>query len=98
LEITLHVQVAMQLSAHNLARLSAAYLASAMPFFFTGLLLSMVFAREVRRIPLLYGADLLGGALACLAVVPLLNRIGGPNTCSSSKRSTHNQKGYFALR
>lgn len=80
LEITLHVQVAMHLSAHNLARLSAAYLASAMPFFFTGLVLSMVFAREVRRIPLLYGADLLGGALACLAVVPLLNRIGGPNT------------------
>jgi hypothetical protein len=80
LEVTLHVQVAMQLSAHNLARLSAAYLASAMPFFLTGLLLSMVFAREVQRIPLLYGADLLGGALACLAVVPLLNWIGGPNT------------------
>ena len=80
LEVMLHVQVAMQLSAHNFARLSVAYLASAMPFFFTGLLLSVVFAREVRRIPLLYGADLLGGALACLAVVPLLNRIGGPNT------------------
>ena len=40
----------------------------------------MVFARETRRIPLLYGADLGGGALACLAVVPLLNWIGGPNT------------------
>jgi len=28
----------------------------------------------------LYGADLLGGSLACLALVPLLNLIGGPNT------------------
>jgi hypothetical protein len=43
-------------------------------------LFSVVFAREARRIPLLYGADLGGGALACLAVVPLLNWIGGPNT------------------
>src|SRR5205085_9493444 len=28
----------------------------------------------------LYGADLMGGATACLATVPLLNYIGGPNT------------------
>jgi spermidine synthase len=39
----------------------------------------VVFARETRRIPRLYGADLCGGALACLAVVPLLNWVGGPN-------------------
>src|SRR5260370_26417939 len=40
---------------------------------------SVVFARECSRIPRLYGADLCGGALACLAVVPLLNWVGGPN-------------------
>jgi spermidine synthase len=28
----------------------------------------------------MYGADLCGGSLACLAVVPLLNWLGGPNT------------------
>ncbi|OLC96068.1 MAG: hypothetical protein AUH86_10505 [Acidobacteria bacterium 13_1_40CM_4_58_4] len=28
----------------------------------------------------MYGADLTGGALACLAIVPLLNWLGGPNT------------------
>jgi hypothetical protein len=39
----------------------------------------VVFARETLRIPRLYGADLCGGALACLAVVPLLNWVGGPN-------------------
>ena len=33
-----------------------------------------------KHIPRLYGADLLGGALACLGVVPLLNWLGGPNT------------------
>ena len=46
----------------------------------------MVFARETRRIPRLYGADLCGGALACLAVVPLLNWIGGPNTILAAAR------------
>ena len=39
----------------------------------------MVFARETSRIPRLYGADLCGGAMACLAIVPLLNWVGGPN-------------------
>jgi spermidine synthase len=53
---------------------------AAVPFLFTGLLFSVVFARETQRIPWLYGADLAGGAMACLAVVPLLNWWGGPNT------------------
>src|SRR6516165_1208443 len=79
LEIVLHVPVALDVSAQNFARLTALYLAAAVPFFLTGLLFSVVFARETKRIPRLYGADLCGGALACLAVVPLLNWLGGPN-------------------
>lgn len=80
LEVVLHVPVSLQLSWGNLARLSVLYLAAAVPFFFTGVLFSIVFAREARSITRLYGADLLGGALACLSVVPLLNGIGGPNS------------------
>jgi spermidine synthase len=79
LEIVLHVPVALEVSGKNFLRLTAIYLASAVPFFLTGLLCSVVFARETKRIPRLYGADLCGGALACLAVVPLLNWVGGPN-------------------
>jgi spermidine synthase len=79
LEIVLHVPVSLQVSWGNFARLTGLYLAAAVPFFLTGLLLAVVFARETRRIPRLYGADLCGGALACLAVVPLLNLVGGPN-------------------
>jgi spermidine synthase len=80
LEIVLRVPVALEVSGGNFLRLTVIYLAAAVPFFLTGVLFSVVFAREARRIPLLYGADLGGGALACLAVVPLLNWIGGPNT------------------
>ena len=80
LEIVLHVPVALEVSAGNFLRLTVLYLAAAVPFFLTGLLFSVVFARETLRIPRMYGADLCGGALACLAVVPLLNWVGGPNT------------------
>lgn len=80
LEIVLHLPVSLEISRANFLRLSGIYLASAIPFFLTGLEFSVIFARESGRIPRLYGADLTGGALACLAVVPLLNYLGGPNT------------------
>src|SRR5580704_10668191 len=79
LEVVLHVPVSLDVSEKNFLRLTVFYLCAAIPFFLTGLLFSTVFAREPHRIPRLYGADLSGGALACLAVVPLLNWIGGPN-------------------
>src|ERR1039458_1578626 len=80
LEIVLHSQVSLHLDWANFRHLSVLYLASAVPFFITGLLFSLVFARHPARITQLYGADLLGGSLACLALVPLLNFIGGPHT------------------
>jgi spermidine synthase len=80
LEVVLHVPVALEVTWRNFLHLTALYVVAALPFFMTGLLFSVVFARETWRVPRLYGADLSGGALACLAVVPLLNWIGGPNT------------------
>jgi hypothetical protein len=80
LETVLHTPVSLTLSRGNVLRLTVIYLASALPFFLTGLQLSIVFARQPARIPRLYGADLVGGAAACLGVVPLLNFLGAPNT------------------
>ena len=79
LEVVLHARVSLSVSRENFHALTAIYLVSAVPFFQTGLLFSVIFARETHRIARLYGADLCGGALACLAVVPLLNWLGGPN-------------------
>lgn len=79
LEIVLHVPVSLELSGVNFLRLTVIYLVSAVPFFLTGLLCSAVYARETPRIPLIYAADLGGGALACLALVPLLDKLGAPN-------------------
>lgn len=77
--VVLRMPVSLDLTGGNFLRLTAVYLVSAVPFFFTGLVFSVAFARQTRRIGSLYGADLVGGALACLAVVPLLSSIGGPN-------------------
>src|SRR5205085_1489077 len=79
LEVVLHTPVSLHLGGENFVRLTVIYLVAAIPFFFTGLLFSTVFAREPHRIGNFYGADLMGGAAACLAVVPLLNFIGGAN-------------------
>jgi spermidine synthase len=80
LELVLHVPVSLDLTRGNFLRLTTIYLASAIPFCLTGIAFSVVFARESSHIPRLYGADLSGGAAACLAIVPLLNWLGGPNT------------------
>jgi spermidine synthase len=79
LEIVVRTAVSLHLSWPNFWRLTLLYLVSAIPFFVTGLLFSVVFARHSSRITQLYGADLVGGSLACLALVPLLNIIGGPS-------------------
>ena len=80
LVIVLRIPVSLEISKANFLRLTAIYLASAVPFFITGLEFSIVFAREAKHVSPLYAADLAGGALACLAIVPLLNWLGGPNT------------------
>src|SRR5882672_5372612 len=78
-EVVLHTPVSLEVTGKNFGKLTIIYLAAAVPFFLTGLLFSVLFARSSAQIPQLYGADLAGGASACLLVVPLLNFIGAPN-------------------
>jgi spermidine synthase len=78
-EVVLHTPVSLEVTGRNFGKLTIIYLAAAVPFFLTGLLFSVLFARSSDHISQLYGADLAGGATACLAVVPLLNVIGAPN-------------------
>ncbi|HVO62991.1 MAG TPA: hypothetical protein VMT53_18825 [Terriglobales bacterium] len=80
LEVILRVPVELQFTSSNFRRLTVLYLCAAVPFFLTGVLVAVVFARHPGKVSRLYGADLCGGALACLATVPALNYLGGPNT------------------
>ena len=78
--VDLLIPVSLKLTWRNFAKLSIIYLVSATPFFVIGLFFSVLFARSHKRITQLYAADLAGGALACVGVVPLLNFVGGPST------------------
>jgi hypothetical protein len=51
--------------------LSALYLALAVPFLFAASCFGLAFARHGQRIPLLYGADLLGAGVGALAAMAL---------------------------
>ncbi len=79
LVIVLRLPVSLALSLGNLARLTAIYVICAIPFFMTGIILSTAFARNSEQIGKLYAADLTGGAMACLLLIPALNLLGAPS-------------------
>lgn len=60
-------------------KLLVLFAVTATPFFAAGFVLSLVFMRYGGAIHRLYGWDLCGAGVACLCVVPLLDRLGGPD-------------------
>jgi len=52
LEVVLHSAVSLNLELRNFEKLSLLYIAAAIPFFITGLLFSIVFARESEQVAL----------------------------------------------
>lgn len=56
------------------------YFTSALPFFAAGAVVSLAISDAIERVNRVYFADLLGAAAGCLALVPLLDWLGGPNT------------------
>ncbi len=60
--------------------LAGVYFASALPFFFSGTVVSIAVAEAIQRVDRVYFFDLLGAAGGCLVLVPFLNYLGGPNT------------------
>src|SRR5688572_1785611 len=72
------IRVGLNYSPRNLVLMLAIYLLAALPFLTGGTVISAAFARMTSRINLLYAADLLGAAVGCLALIPLLNQLGAP--------------------
>lgn len=60
--------------------LALVYFAAAVPFVFSGLIISVAIAETVSRVDCVYFADLFGAAAGCLLLIPLLNAAGGPGT------------------
>ncbi len=60
--------------------LASVYFAAALPFFFSGAVVSIAVSEAIARVDRVYFFDLLGAAGGCLVLVPFLNYFGGPNT------------------
>jgi len=78
LSALVRLRVGLNYSSENLVRMLAIYGFAALPFFTGGGVVAIAFSRLPARINLLYGADLLGAAAGCVALIPLLNYLGAP--------------------
>jgi hypothetical protein len=60
--------------------LAAVYIASSLPFFLSGAVISIIISEAITHIDRAYFFDLAGAAGGCLLLIPFLNVFGGPNT------------------
>ncbi len=72
------LRVGLSYSPQNLALMLLIYLLAALPFLTGGLVITLAISRYASRINAVYAADLMGAALGCLVLIPLLNTIGAP--------------------
>jgi spermidine synthase len=64
--------------------LAAVYVASALPFFLAGSVVSIAISEAIERVDRAYFFDLAGAAVGCLVLIPFLDTFGGPNTVIAS--------------
>jgi hypothetical protein len=72
------IRVGLNYSPENLELMLAIYALAALPFYTGGAVMSLAFARLTDRINVLYAADLIGAAIGCMVLIPLLNWLGAP--------------------
>jgi spermidine synthase len=76
--VLVRLRVGLNYSPRNLALMLAIYALAALPFFAGGLVITVAISRLSSRINAVYAADLLGAAAGCVALIPLLDRLGAP--------------------
>ncbi|MCM3881422.1 MAG: hypothetical protein ND807_15040 [Vicinamibacterales bacterium] len=72
------IRVGLNYSPSNLVKMIAIYALAALPFFAGGAVISLAIARRSTRVNVVYGADLIGAAVGCLLLLPLMNQFGAP--------------------
>jgi hypothetical protein len=60
--------------------LALVYFTTSLPFFVSGIIVSLAISETIERVNRVYFFDLLGASGGCLLLVPLLSWFGGPNT------------------
>lgn len=78
--VAVHLRMASDptLLSSALLDLSRAYLIIAIPFVFSGIVVSTALTQFPRQVGRLYAADLAGAALGCVVLIVVLDQVGGP--------------------
>jgi hypothetical protein len=76
--VLVRLRVGLNYSPRNLVLMLTIYALAAVPFFTGGLVITLAISRLSARIASVYAADLVGAAAGCLALIPLLDRLGAP--------------------
>jgi hypothetical protein len=82
------IRVGLNYTPANLVLMLTIYLLAALPFLTGGAVIALAFTRMSARINVLYAADLIGAAAGCLALIPLLNRLGAPGVVMTAAALT----------
>ena len=77
--VSLSQAISMEYSTANVFKLGLIYVFSLIPFFFSGLIVSLILFQGARDISRLYFWDLAGAATGALVTVPILNAVGAIN-------------------
>jgi len=78
IEVAVSNPMSVALEGDNVGRLLEIYFATALPFFASGLAVTLVMSAAKADIGRIYAFDLGGAALGCLAIIPLIASAGGP--------------------
>ncbi|MBI1354769.1 MAG: hypothetical protein GC160_10505 [Acidobacteria bacterium] len=76
--VVLHRPLSFVISWENALVLATIYLACAFPFLLAGVVISLAISTTIRNVAKVYFSDLLGAAIGCLLLIPLLDFSGGP--------------------
>ncbi len=69
--------LSVDLSSENTTKLLKLYFSTALPFFASGFAISLAISAAKEHIGRVYAFDLIGAALGCIAIVPLVPELGG---------------------
>jgi hypothetical protein len=78
-KVSFRFPITLDVSATNWKRIGLIYGVSAVPFFFGGLVVSLILTHRAARANRMYFFDLAGAALGCLAFVPTTEWFGAPS-------------------
>jgi len=72
------LRIGLSYSRHNLILMLTIYALATLPFLAGGFVITVAISRLSPRINAVYASDLIGAAVGCLILIPLLDRVGAP--------------------